>query len=136
MKAGLRRAVSPVVATLMMVAAAISIGTLAYWYVTSYVRATSQIPSLTIDAVALNYTGGASIQVNLRNAGTTSIAVKRLLITHDKGTLPRQVDIDLPAGGTYSLTETSIFFTPGRSYGIVVETSMGNLTSTVPCMRG
>ena len=121
---------------MMMVAAAISIGTLAYWYVTGYVRAASQVPSLTIDAVALNYTGGASIQVTLRNAGTTSITVKCLLISHDRGTLTRQVGIDLPAGSTYSLTETSVFFTPGRSYAIVVETATGNLTSTVLCVRG
>ncbi len=136
-----RRGISPVIAVLIMVAAAISLGSFAYWYTISYAKASSQAASLIVDATAVASGTKSSLQVTFKNTGTTSITIERILVSHDGGSFWHSVDKDVAAGATYSVTVSSdevpsLSFTPGRSYGLIVETSMGNVTSIALCVGG
>ena len=141
MKKGVRRGVSPVVAVLIMVAAAISLGSFAYWYTMSFAKSTSQSTSLVVDATAVNSSTSCALQLTLKNLGATAIQVLGFEVQHDGGSLNVQVSEALAAGATYSMTITSkdhpeLSFTPGRSYTVTVMTNVGNFTSTAMCVGG
>lgn len=136
-----RRGLSPVVAVLIMVAAAISLGSFAYWYTISFAKSTSQSTNLVIDATAISSSTGSAIQLTLKNLGTTAIHVLNIEVHHDGHLLNIAVNKTLAAGDAYSIALDStshpgLSFTPGKSYLVKVETDVGNFTSTAICVGG
>ncbi|MCX8204360.1 MAG: hypothetical protein N3H31_01720 [Candidatus Nezhaarchaeota archaeon] len=136
-----KRGVSPIIATLIMVAATITIGSFTYWYISNFVTATSQQASLGIIATAMSSSGGSILQLSLKNLGNTAILVERLEVRHEKGVLSTVVNRTLAAGATFSITidsknHPSLSFTPGKSYSVIIMTNVGNFTSTAVCVGG
>lgn len=141
MALGAKRGVSPVVATLIMVAATIAVGSFAYWYVTNFAASASQQASLGVVATVINSSGSSVLQLSLKNLGSTSISVEKLVAWCDSGPLSITVNRILAAGATFSIAVDSrsdprLKFTPGRSYSIIVMTNVGNFTSVATCIGG
>lgn len=122
-----------------MVAATIALGSFAYWYVTNFVTSVSQHASLGIVAVAINSSKLSSLQLSLKNLGSTTILVEKVKVWHE-GESPLEVGVNqvLAAGATFSITisNKTLVFIPDRSYNIIVITNVGNFTATARCVGG
>jgi len=90
-----------------MVAAAISLGSFAYWYTMSYAKASSQAASLVVEATAVASGSKSALQVTFKNTGTTSITIERVWVSHDGNSFWHHVGKDVAAGATYSVTVSS-----------------------------
>lgn len=138
MALGVKRGVSPVVATLIMVAATITLGSFAYWYVTNFVTSSSQHASIGIMAIATNSSKLSTLQLSLKNLGSVAISVEKVKVWHERGLWNATVNRVLAAGATFSMTisNESLVFIPGKSYTIVIITNVGNFTATAVCIGG
>jgi len=124
-----------------MIAVAISVGSFAYWYSVSYVKATSKTAFSAVDATATTSDTGSFLNAIIRNTGSLPININEVVVYHDAGHGSVKINKQLNPGDSISVVVDEgkvpgLSFTPGHSYTIVVTTSQGNFTSTAYCMGG
>lgn len=148
-----RKAVSTMIATLILIGVTAAMGSFIYWYATSYAKSTSKISAITITEAKISKTstGTTSVLVSLRNQGTTIAELINVIIYDDKTSVDilnkneTLISPPPPQGGKVVLNPGSsvtivyvgqLNVTLGNTYTIVVATSQGAQQATVECTLG
>ncbi|MEM0217300.1 MAG: hypothetical protein QXM73_00920 [Candidatus Nezhaarchaeales archaeon] len=146
-----RKAVSTMIATLILIGVTAAMGSFIYWYATSYAKSMSRISSITITEAKISKTstGTTNVLVSLRNQGTTIAELFNVTIYDDEGTpidiLSKNEALILPPpsqdrkivlnpGSSVTIVYVGkLNVTLGNTYTIVVATSQGAQQVTVEC---
>jgi flagellin-like protein len=131
MKNTKKKGVSPVIATVILVAIAIVISIAAAFWMTGLLTSFTAYEKLTISAAISKVSGNNyNVTIIITNDGTLTATVAKILIDGtDKSDSFRNVPTDISPGSTVSLilkTDTTITLTPGRPVKITVVTSRGS----------
>ncbi|MEM1900769.1 MAG: hypothetical protein QW055_01390 [Candidatus Nezhaarchaeales archaeon] len=146
-----RKAVSTMMATLILIGVTAAMGSFIYWYATSYAKSMSKISAITITEAKMSRTstGAVSVLVSLRNQGTTIAELLDVIVYDDNGipvnilnrseTLiqppPVQGKVVLNPGSSVTIVYVgSLNVTLGNTYTIIAATSQGAQQVTVECM--
>jgi len=146
-----RKAVSTMIATLILIGVTAAMGSFIYWYATSYAKSMSRISSITITEAKISKTstGTTNVLVSLRNQGTTIAELINVTIYDDKETpidilsknetlispppsQDRKVVLN-PGSSITIIYVGKLNVTLGNTYTIVVATSQGAQQVTVEC---
>ena len=128
----LRRGISPVVATVLLVMIAISAGVLLYIWLQSYTQTalgSKPIPVELIRIVSVDYKKNSKLTIYVRNLGSTPVEIHKVYIYKSDGTLVQSIDlkqnvaIDPNSDDTVTVT---VNLKPGTYYVKVVTTN-GNI---------
>jgi len=150
MRKGKRKAVSTIIATLILIGVVAAMGSFIYWYAVTYAKSTSKISAIAITEAKISKTttDTFNVLVTLRNQGT--VTVKLLNVTvYDESKKP--IDL-LSLNGTILSPDTRTLnpgdsvtivyvgnetvFTVGSSYTIVVITDQGAQQTIAECTLG
>lgn len=151
-----RKAVSTMIATLILIGITAALGSFIYWYATSYVASNSKIFSIAITDLKLSKTtkGSTSFLISIRNQGTVNVKLESIIIRDDNDnqfnilsyenrkskktiTSPQVGDdeeISLNPGSSITVIYLGpLNVTPGSSYIVIVATNHGAQQATVEC---
>ena len=125
-KTGKKRAISPVIATLILIVVAVVAGVAVYGFVTGFIAQTtsqSQAPgSIVIDAASIDVNAGADkVQVVVRNVGVENATMVDTVYILDAGDQSLKYALDTFTWDPAAATSTGI--TPG---GIATATKSGS----------
>jgi len=127
----LRRGISPVVATVLLVMIAISAGVLLYIWLQSYTQTalgSKPIPVELIRIVSVDYKKNSKLTIYVRNLGSTPVEIHKVYIYKSDGTLVQSKDVSVAIGPNNEKTFTvdNVQLAPGVYYVKVVTTN-GNI---------
>ena len=144
-----RRAVSVIIATLILIGVVAAMGSFIYWYAVTYARSTSKITSITITDAKITKTssGQVSVMITLKNQGTITVELLNATIYDNSGpkdllalpnTLlsPNNETIDVGGSLTIVYVGNEINVDVGETYNIVVVTDQGAQQVVVECSAG
>ena len=126
----MRKAVSPVIATLLLILIAVAAAVLVYVWVTGYASSVTSTGTpelheeIKIDAVSYN---GNSLTVYVRNIGDTSVLVDHIYVVATNNTVITEtsVSLTLSPGEVKSTTVSNVDLEPGVTYIVKAVTSNG-----------
>ena len=124
-----KKGVSPVIATVILVAIAIVISIAAAFWMTGLLSSFTGYEKLTISASVSRISGREyNVTIVITNEGTLPTNVTRILINGtDQTSLFQGLPVEIPSGGTKVITlKSAITLTPGRPVKITVVTLRGS----------
>jgi flagellin-like protein len=125
-----RKAVSPVVATVILVLISVVAGVMLWLWVSGFTSAaTAQQPALyeRIKIEAVNVTG-TTVNVTIRNVGSTTVTITSLHVLNASGILiaaNNSVDTTIPPGSVGYATVSGVSYTSGYACTVRVVTKNG-----------
>ena len=144
-----RRAVSVIIATLILIGVVAAMGSFIYWYAVTYARSTSKITSITITDAKITKTSSdqVSVMITLKNQGTIAVELLNATIYDNSGpkdllalsnTLLSPNDETIDVGGSLTIVYVGneIDVDIGETYNIVVVTDQGAQQVVVECSAG
>jgi len=77
-----RKAVSAMIATLMLIGITVALGSFIYWYAVSYAKSTSRVASVEITKAKVTQASNdmVSVLVSVRNQGTTTLVLHNITV--------------------------------------------------------
>lgn len=110
-----RKAVSAMIATLMLIGITVAIGSFIYWYAVGYAKSTSRVASIEITKAKMTETpNGVSVLVTVRNQGTTTLELRNITVRDPSNNL-----IDLLRQKNATMTPNTKVLEPGDSVTVV-----------------
>lgn len=111
-----RKAVSAMIATLMLIGITAAIGSFIYWYAMTYAKSTSRVASVEITKAKITYVSDntVSVLVSVRNQGTTALELRNITVRSPSGEL-----IDLLKEENVTITPRTSVLGPGDSVTVV-----------------
>lgn len=144
-----RRAVSVIIATLILIGVVAAMGSFIYWYAVTYAKSTSKITSITITDAKITKTSSdqVSVMITLKNQGTIAVELLNATIYDNSGpkdllalsnTLLSPNDETIDVGGSLTIVYVGneIDVDIGETYNIVVVTDQGAQQVVVECSAG
>ena len=145
-----RKAVSTIIATLILIGVVAAMGSFIYWYAVAYAKSTSKISSIAVTEakVSKTTTGKANVLVAIRNQGTISVELLNVTIYDDTGVpkdllslsstvlSPNTTTLNPGDSVTVVYVGDEVKVTVGESYSIVVITSQGAQQVVAECTLG
>jgi len=144
-----RRAVSVIIATLILIGVVAAMGSFIYWYAVTYAKSTSKITSITITDAKITKTSSdqVSVMITLKNQGTITVELLNATIYDNSGpkdllalsnTLLSPNDETIDVGGSLTIVYVGneIDVDIGETYNIVVVTDQGAQQVVVECSAG
>ena len=126
------KAISPVIATLLLILIAIAAAVLVYVWVTGFATGTTSkgAPELEekFKVEATSYTSGTGLKIYIRNIGLVPVVIDTIYIRDSTGSLitVSDVDITISAGSLTSTTlDTGLSLNRGTTYIIKLVSSYG-----------
>ena len=115
-----RKAISPILATLLLVVIAVAAIVVTYAWIMTYMNNANQQAGVMLRKLNVNFyntTGVKKIDIDITNAGTEDTQIIRLYIGTSSATLQNQniTAIDLPHGGIQTIT-MNYNWTAGAAY--------------------
>ncbi|MHC1600978.1 MAG: hypothetical protein ACXQTB_01375 [Candidatus Nezhaarchaeales archaeon] len=150
MRKGKHKAVSTIIATLILIGVVAAMGSFIYWYAVTYAKSTSKISAIAITEAKISKTttGNVNVLVTLRNQGTTTVDLLNVTVYDDtnspmdllklEGTMlsPKRTTLNPGDSVTVVYVGNKLSFTVGDSYTIVVITSQGAQQTVAECTLG
>ncbi len=150
MRKGKHKAVSTIIATLILIGVVAAMGSFIYWYAVTYAKSTSKISAIAITEAKISKTttGNVNVLVTLRNQGTTTVDLLNVTVYDDtnspmdllklEGTMlsPNRTTLNPGDSVTVVYVGNKLSFTVGDSYTIVVITSQGAQQTVAECTLG
>ena len=125
----MRKAVSPVIATLLLILIAVAAAVLVYVWVTGYASSVTSTGTpelheeIKIDAVSYN---GTTLTVYVRNIGDTSVLVDHIYVIATNNTVIAAAEVTLSLDpGSVESTSFEVTLQPGVTYIVKAVTSNG-----------
>ncbi|MHC1637512.1 MAG: hypothetical protein ACXQTU_05010 [Candidatus Nezhaarchaeales archaeon] len=150
MRRGKRKAVSTIIATLILIGVVAAMGSFIYWYAVTYAKSTSKISAIAITEAKISKTttDTFNVLVTLRNQGTITVNLLNVTV-YDESKKPidlLSLDETILSPDTKTLNPgdsvtivyvgNEICFTVGQSYTIVVITDQGAQQTIAECTLG
>jgi flagellin-like protein len=115
-----RKAISPILATLLLVVIAVAAIVVTYAWIMTYMNNANQQAGVMLRKLNVNFynsSGVKKIDIDITNAGTEDTQIIRLYIGTSSATLQSQniTAIDLPKGGIQTITVNYVW-TAGDTY--------------------
>jgi flagellin-like protein len=115
-----RKAISPILATLLLVVIAVAAIVVTYAWIMTYMNNANQQAGVILRKINVNFYNSSDVKkidVDISNAGTEDAQIVKLYIGTSSATLPDQniTAIDLPAGAIKTIT-VNYNWTTGATY--------------------
>ena len=133
-----KKAISPIIATLLLILIAIAAGVVVYAYVIGFIgNQTASSPPIGTDQIALNavsYTSGAtSIGAYVQDIGQSAVNISAMYVYYGNGSLSQQATMSstsINPGKTADISGTITALTTGQYYFVKVVTSNGQVATS------
>jgi len=134
-----KKAVSPVIATLLMIAVAVAASVIVYVWSAGLLGTLmggggSQVKEQLI-VEAYSWLTAGTLTLNLRNTGSSSVTVDKVYVAGTSMTFSGTTTIDPGVSATVTVTISGLSTTPGTAYTIKIVTKTGGVFS-YSCIYG
>ena len=134
-----KKAVSPVIATLLMIAVAVAASVIVYVWSAGLLGTLmggggSQVKEQLI-VEAYSWLSAGTLTLNLRNTGSSSVTVDKVYVAGTSMTFSGTTAIDPGVSATVTVTISGLSTTPGTAYTIKIVTKTGGVFS-YSCIYG